>query len=652
MSHPDGYLNGFALCPVGDGNIYVSTGAKTATVLLKIDPEGHALWNRSIKVSTGYDYITHLMVDSEGMLLACGVSTVSPTGSILKRFVFRYDPNTDQLLWSTKFNLIPNPISGILEKSPGGNYLLGFSSGFLPREVIIQEIDRSTGLSLPGTSWRYFWGATSQLKSMVYANGQLYLSGFGSSETGTGGNRNALMRLDTASWQPDWFQLSPVSTASKARLDGEDVILDGDHLLSLYFGTRDSLPPALQRFTVFLQKTTLEGELVWLKEYDLTDFVSEKATEVVRVNDGYLIFGRSGLPVTVENGLFLLKTDFDGNAIWARKVNADAPVFSSYWPTEQECLEMDGFFYFTAYEVGGGVGKALLGKVDLNGNVGPDCAFVTATPVETYLISDAVVENPPVPTRNVTVEETIPASFELAGSVTLLPEILCENRCEISSGCDVKINECVKFELLDIRQSANGSRHYRVRFSNTCPGRQLDYLAIQLPNGATAVEPGDGTIYTAPGGQQYSVRNPNSSPWHSIRFRSPSNGIGNGSSVIFEYTLSPQSQPDYIHVFARMNPGPSYEAYLNVFNCPVTSFSSGQDRDAAPVTSASIFPNPTSDRLHLSFSGKCDGEWEIFNVSGQVISQGNGWMPPKQAFRLLHFQRASILYAASRTTPY
>lgn len=183
--------------------------------------------------------------------------------------------------------------------------------------------------------------------------------------------------------------------------------------------------------------------------------------------------------------------------------------------------------------------------------------------------------------------------------------------------CDVKEIGCMRWELLRITQNAAKERTYRIRAVNKC-AEPMIYTAFELPDGTKAVKPADNSIFTTPDGRDYQVRNPNFSPFYSIRFKSLSDSIANGQSDIFEYTLPPQSEPDYIHVTARLTPQQFFEAYLNTFNCPVQP-------ESKPVAIAAlglrVFPNPTTGTLFADLSDFRGQEvkLQVFEARGQLI---------------------------------
>ncbi len=198
------------------------------------------------------------------------------------------------------------------------------------------------------------------------------------------------------------------------------------------------------------------------------------------------------------------------------------------------------------------------------------------------------------------------------------------------TACDSKTINCMKYEMLAVTKDAAGNKTYRIRVTNNCSDK-LFYTAFQLPNGVTADAPGNNSIYASPAGQNYEVRNPNFSPFYSVRFKTQgSNGIANGQADIFEYTLPAISSPNYIQVISRVGTSGYHAAYLNVFNCAVGSSSlddpNGQDRSDEVSTSLEnkelrVYPNPTSGIVFADLTAWADEQTQIraFNAQGQEV---------------------------------
>ena len=199
---------------------------------------------------------------------------------------------------------------------------------------------------------------------------------------------------------------------------------------------------------------------------------------------------------------------------------------------------------------------------------------------------------------------------------------------EGENSCDVKTNGCFRWELLPIKLNALGERRYRIKITNNC-ALDLDYVLFQVPSGVTAEAPADGSIYAdATSGRTYIVRNPNFSPYYSVRFKTNVGVVMNGGVFdILEYTLPQQSQPQYIHTTAKFKNGTTVDAFLNTFGCPILPFPlapnpNGEERAGVSTgQSLSLYPNPTSGKLLVDL-----GNWDqqsvkidVLNAQGQLV---------------------------------
>lgn len=215
------------------------------------------------------------------------------------------------------------------------------------------------------------------------------------------------------------------------------------------------------------------------------------------------------------------------------------------------------------------------------------------------------------------------ASDDCGESLSCCFTVRVEQKPADNEACDVKNTPCLKFEILGIFQNPAKQKTYRMRVTNNC-SNPLTYTAFQLPNGLVADAPANGSVFAAPSGRTYEVRNPNASPSHSIRFKTIGNGIANGLSDVFEYTLPPQADPTFIHVVARLEPQVFYEAHLNVFDCPVQQASnkSADERSAMEgrVRQLLLFPNPAADLLHIDLSAWSGQQvrLQVFDAMGRL----------------------------------
>jgi choice-of-anchor A domain-containing protein len=67
--------------------------------------------------------------------------------------------------------------------------------------------------------------------------------------------------------------------------------------------------------------------------------------------------------------------------------------------------------------------------------------------------------------------------------------------------------------------------------------RALSHVSFALPNGIKATTPADESTYTAASGRQYTVENTTNNPFYSIKFNTIGEGIKNGQTETFTYTI-------------------------------------------------------------------------------------------------------------------
>ncbi|MDX1911799.1 MAG: PKD domain-containing protein [Saprospiraceae bacterium] len=220
------------------------------------------------------------------------------------------------------------------------------------------------------------------------------------------------------------------------------------------------------------------------------------------------------------------------------------------------------------------------------------------------------------------------------------PENCCSNEdsccftitvVEEEDPCDEQTVGCIKYELLDIVKDAAGNQTYRLRVTNNC-SNSLIYVAFQVPDGILATSPPNNSIYTAPSGREYDVRNPNFSPLYSIRFKSTEDSIRNGESDIFEYVLPPQVCQGCIYATARLYPKIFYSAHLCCImpmdmsgNEGTHTHNEAAERLLPAALPFVIYPNPTEGALFADLSVWEDEmvDLRVFNSQGQQVHSLN-----------------------------
>ena len=409
------FRRGYTICPTGDGNLYVGGAVIGRTVVLKMTPDGNVISSHFLDFSTGnLDNVSELIVDSEGMIVGCGTQG---TGDLRRGFVFRYNPTTSTVLWAGTMDDDVATLNGLLEKSPGGNYLVyGETFANLGSDATLLQIDRNTGVLLIPLTKRYNLSKAESFTAIVARDSAFYAVGQANNGTSIFTelfSYSALTRLDKATATPTWTRLSGAPITTPAYLRGRDLVLDGDALLTTFSGNQTD--PSLSTSTCFLQKHRLDGTIAWLRQYNLTEWTNEVTEEIIAVPDGYVLYGRASN--AGGGSLFVLKTDQAGRPVWVKKLKYGAnDGFAQIESQQGQIIFLGNHLFFTATtEQANSASRMLLVKINADGSMNDDCTSWQNTPVIASNLSD-------LPDASVTLQVSsgvIP--FSAAPNTTALP---------------------------------------------------------------------------------------------------------------------------------------------------------------------------------------------------------------------------------------
>jgi hypothetical protein len=120
-------------------------------------------------------------------------------------------------------------------------------------------------------------------------------------------------------------------------------------------------------YNIFLIKTDANGNIIWAKTYGSPHW--DWASSVQQTSDGgYIVAGETDFYGIYDKCIFLIKTDASGNIIWAKIYTPGIPIgIDSTFLVQQTS---DGGYIVAGYSPGGaGAYDILLMKTDANGNI-------------------------------------------------------------------------------------------------------------------------------------------------------------------------------------------------------------------------------------------------------------------------------------------
>jgi gliding motility-associated-like protein len=402
LGSPTENERGHSLVAAPQGNaLYISGSKADSALIIKMLLDGTIEWVRTFDIVPGADdQITGLLIDSEGMIIAAGLAGVSIGNETV--FAFKYNPNTNSVLWAhSYYSTSVNHFAVMIELSTG-NYLLS-NSPQNPGDSELIEINRTTGL-IVGQATHYHLGNSETIYDMILHQGKIYAAARFTDGGGVAGMRNTLLRIDPQTHAIEWVLLGHRPIQVSARLYTVDLIIHDNQIVSIVLGNETGTD--INNTLVFIQKHTLDGDLVWIKRYNLP-VSNDWVEDIIEVDNGYIVMGRNRVG---PSDIILFKTDYDGNVIWAKSY--DFRFNDTTWPTamvQSQIARISDYIYFTAYAEQSGNSDLIIARVDLEGNLDDTCTVATDINIA---VSDVV--NPVFYSPNITVFNYAPVAVSRA----------------------------------------------------------------------------------------------------------------------------------------------------------------------------------------------------------------------------------------------
>jgi uncharacterized protein YuzE len=239
-------------------------------------------------------------------------------------------------------------------------------------------------------------------------------------------------------------------------------------------------------FDIFLIKTDANGNLQWAKTYGGTG--DDLAYSVQQTSDGgYIMAGRTGSFGAGGGDIILIKTDANGNIIWAKTYGGTSG--DEAYSVQQTS---DGGYIMAGRtgSFGAGGGDIILIKTDANGNIG-SCGIVrNASP--TVTTPSVTVTSPSLTVTSPSLTVTSPSLTVISPTLTVNApcplsddnELGISESCQIASGLitpykgGIKVSKSGEFEV----------KVYNVSGVMVKSMKGKDELKIELSRGVYFVE--------------------------------------------------------------------------------------------------------------------------------------------------------------------
>ncbi|MCG8329136.1 MAG: gliding motility-associated C-terminal domain-containing protein [Chitinophagales bacterium] len=402
-----------------NGLLYAGGNHQNEGLLITMTTDGNILSQQTFNITNRQDRILSLIEDDEGYIIGTGFGQ---SGGVERSgFVFKYDPSTTEMIWINEFS----PRVGLWSVAinpANGNYLAaGARTGNDGNQnAVIAEFDRNSG--------SYIWskyidiGASDAFYDIVPVGNTLFLPTRYTLYSNTNDMRAGITAMNTNGIE-QWTKYYLNNPFTSARQYAFGMVHDNNGLVSVINGAPNGT--ALINFKSGLLRTDYAGNVEWATQYDVNGIAGElSGYGMAKTPDGYLLYGYG---IAGDEDLMIIKTDKQGNALWARiyggitdddlLFNADNQLFQSgdyiyivgrtrYYNNSEDALIIKA--------------RASDGSID-----GDECIYTEFLDVATTLILNPLEENLNVSELNFT--DVTNQVNPLTGDILNLEcDILCE----------------------------------------------------------------------------------------------------------------------------------------------------------------------------------------------------------------------------------
>jgi uncharacterized delta-60 repeat protein len=389
--------------------------------LIKTDANGDTIWAKTYG-GTGDDVAFSVQQTSDGGYILAGLTTSFLAGNY-DAFLIKTDANGD-IIWAKNYGGAYNDFAlSVQQTSDGGYIVAGYTESFGAGgyDFFLIKTDANGNVIWAKT---YGGGGVDWAFSVQQTSDGGYIVAGLTTSFGAGGGDAFLIKTDANGdiiWGKtyggtDWDWAYSVQQTS-----------DGGYIVAGYtesFGAGG--------YDFFLIKTDANGNVIWAKTYGGTNY--DYAHSVQQTSDGgYIVAGLTTSFGAGDRDIFLIKTDANGDIIWAKTYGG------TYWDEVSSVQQTsDGGYIVAGYTTSFGAGgwDIFLIKTDANGNLG-SCSIVRN-------------ETTTVTTPSPTVNTPSPSVYPLIPPVTFppltvtSPTPIVNAPCPLSDDNELGISESCK----------------------------------------------------------------------------------------------------------------------------------------------------------------------------------------------------------------
>jgi hypothetical protein len=365
--------NGRCIIPASDGGYYIGGGTDDLSVIIKMNANHQIEWQKAFSNSNGSEWVYNLTEDGQYLVGTVWIN------SNAHHYCFKYDTNNHDFVWVTTItNSDHIRTYDILNGESSSNYTI---TGYLREpsgqgcDLTLGYLDKNTGNLID--LYRYTLGSCETGADALLLNDKIYVTGrYNAAGGGTAAFRPAITELELDGTE-NWTRLYMVNTNTPARLYGNAIIADNDHLVVCGQGDLDGT--STSNVTAHVIKTDINGAVEWTSIIDFQgNGYAPRFTNIIKQVDGYLAVGTYNIFGSLTTRLLLVKLTFDGELMWAKTLN-DNYVYEVYI---KSVINHNGNTLITGRKSLGPESDIFLLSITPSGGVENDCIPLNDAEVE------------------------------------------------------------------------------------------------------------------------------------------------------------------------------------------------------------------------------------------------------------------------------
>lgn len=436
-----------ALVPVSNAlnsNLYIAGYYGDQILIGEIKQNGSFVWSKKIMVEDPGYMVNCMFKDSDGNLILCGglYTGIDDNGHA---FAIKFNPISKSILWFQKSTVNTHFFDGA-EIGAGGDYVFGGQEEGLgtgnQADHLVVKANRTTGEMTMINNLNA--NINENVDALLVAGDSLNIYTTGRYELNPGGAskfRICLSKMDQ-NGNLNWTRSYINNNATTGKFYSKDIIQDGSSFLIAGCGDETGTNSVKN---LFLLKTDLNGEVIWVNKYDITSTSNDGLFCSIRKHDsGYIIYG--SLYDGTYTDVFLFNIDFEGNINWSKSYpyRKKTGVFGMHASSSLVIIGNKIFHVGEKLYDDGSI-KAVLHRTSIsNGETGlcdTDIPVSRTTLIEPY---DGFYS-----LSNVTSEPLFNSNEFLVKSQTLNSSTSCENVLGMTTNYGQEINHNKNGELYD-----------------------------------------------------------------------------------------------------------------------------------------------------------------------------------------------------------